>query len=285
MSTQIELLQFYRCKTLPDLLDRASDTFANIGFPHLVLKWNPAPASACKMKENSSMIWNNFDVRIGHSAKEISRTLQESIVIGTSRAPEDTLNLQRWRETQEGSYRLAGDAPKPFFLTKYQQSIIQDFGEAPWTEFLVRRLTRERERMLVVEAKTQERLTQGMMEDAHAVLSVVASVYLCLHRPINGGDTKPDREHLAAELSRREIQCLQWLAAGKTYSEAAIILDVSERTLRFHVGNARNKLGVSTTMQAVVAAALEYGFDPKDPRRSIYQTSRTPVPSLTRKVV
>jgi hypothetical protein len=79
------------------------------------------------------------------------------------------------------------------------------------------------------------------------------------------------------------VQCLHWLAAGKTFSEAAIILDIAERTLRFHVGNAKKKLGVSTTMQAVVAAALEYGFDPKDPRQSIYYTSRRPVVSQVRK--
>ena len=285
MNTHIELLQFYRCKTLPDLLDRASDMFASIGFPHLVLKWSPAPASACKMKENSSMIWNNFDARLGQAARDVARTLQESIEVGIAHEPDDTLDLQRWRETQEGSYRLAGDAPKPFYLTQYQQAIIQDFGEAPWTEFLVHCLTRERERMLVLEAKTQERLTQDMIEDAQAVHSVFAGVYQCLHRPINSDDTESAAGQMHTDLSKREVQCLQWLAAGKTYSEAAIILDISERTLRFHVGNARRKLGVSTTMQAVVAAALEYGFDPKDPRRSIYQTSRTPVLPLTRKVV
>ena len=231
------------------------------------------------------MIWNNLETHLGQSAPEIARALQESIEIGIAHAPEDTQDLQRWREAQDGSYRLAGDAPKPFYLTQYQQLIIKDFGEAPWTEFIVHGLTRERERILVLEAKTQERLTQQMIDDAHAVLSVFACVYLCLHRPITGSAAAPASEQAPAELSKREIQCLQWLATGKTYSEAAIILDVSERTLRFHVGNARTKLGVSTTMQAVVAAALEYGFDPKDPRRSMYQTSRTPVLPLTRKAV
>ena len=77
-------------------------------------------------------------------------------------------------------------------------------------------------------------------------------------------------------LSRREAECLQWLAAGKTLGEAATIIGISERTLRFHVANARERLGVATTIQAVVAASLVYGFHPSDTRRSIYAISRTP---------
>ena len=273
MNMHAELLQFYRSKTLAELLDRTSSVFASIGFPHLVLKWSPAAASSQKMMQNSSMIWTNFDERFGRASDEVVRALQGSISIGIERALENTLELHRWRQSQDGSYQLAGDAPKPFFLTQYQRSIIKEFGEAPWSEIIVLRLARERERILVLEAKTQAQLTHGMIKDAHAVLSVFACVYQCLHRPIAGTHPEAGQGPPLADLSKREIQCLQWLAAGKTYSEAAIILDVSERTLRFHVGNAR------------VSAALEYGFNPKDPRRSMYQASRAPVISGLRKVV
>ena len=34
-------------------------------------------------------------------------------------------------------------------------------------------------------------------------------------------------------------------------------------------------LGVATTMQAVVAASLMYGFNPKDARKSVYSMCRT----------
>ena len=45
-------------------------------------------------------------------------------------------------------------------------------------------------------------------------------------------------------LSARELDCLQWTAAGKTAWEASVILGISERTVRFHLNAAREKLGL-----------------------------------------
>lgn len=58
-----------------------------------------------------------------------------------------------------------------------------------------------------------------------------------------------------ASLSDREIEALSWVARGKTSAEIAEILGVSKRTVDFHIDNARDKLGVSTRIQAVVKAA------------------------------
>ena len=61
------------------------------------------------------------------------------------------------------------------------------------------------------------------------------------------------------ELTRREIHCLNWAAAGKTDSEIAIILDVSRPTIRFHLSNVYCKLGASGRAQAVrLATNLGY---------------------------
>jgi len=43
-------------------------------------------------------------------------------------------------------------------------------------------------------------------------------------------------------LSRREVECLSWAAAGKTFSEIATILSLSERTVKFYLDVARVKL-------------------------------------------
>lgn len=283
MNLHTELLQFYRSKTLSDLLDRTSRAFARTGFPHLVLKWSPAPASRGKMLQNNSMIWTNFEDRFGSHGAEISKILQDSISIGLREARQNTLERQTWRLRQDQSYQLCADAPKTFYLTQYQRTIIRAFGEIEWREFVALPLSRERERVLVLEAKTQDVLSERTIGQARAVFSVFACVYQCLHLPLRvSGEEELDATPQRC-LSRREVQCLHWLAAGKTFAEAAIILSISERTLRFHVGNAKEKLGVATTMQAVVTAALEYGFDPKDPRRSMYQSSRTPVESDIRK--
>lgn len=276
MNLNAELIQFYRCKTLADLLEHASKAFSRIGYPHLVLKWSPAPASHGKMLQNSSMIWTNFENSFGAHGTEISQILQDSIAIGLAKARENTLERQTWRLLQEQSYQLCADAPETFYLTQYQRTIIRAFGELAWSEFMALPLSRERERVLVLEAKTQDVLPERATTQAREIFSVFSCVYQCLHRPLRAATDEGAAAGADPCLSRREVQCLHWLAAGKTFSEAAMILDISERTLRFHVGNAKEKLGVVTTMQAVVTAALEYGFDPKDPRRSMYSTSRRP---------
>ncbi|MEM6462079.1 MAG: LuxR family transcriptional regulator [Pseudomonadota bacterium] len=57
-----------------------------------------------------------------------------------------------------------------------------------------------------------------------------------------------------AELTARESEVLTWTAAGKSYWEIAMILGISERTVRFFMTNARRKLGVVTNPQAVAQA-------------------------------
>jgi DNA-binding CsgD family transcriptional regulator len=55
-------------------------------------------------------------------------------------------------------------------------------------------------------------------------------------------------------MSARELDCLKWTAAGKTAWEASVILGISERTVRFHLNAAREKLQCATTTQAVAKA-------------------------------
>lgn len=55
-------------------------------------------------------------------------------------------------------------------------------------------------------------------------------------------------------LTSREKEVLRWTAEGKTSYEISQILDVSERTVNFHVNNAVTKLGTSNKTQAAVKA-------------------------------
>lgn len=57
------------------------------------------------------------------------------------------------------------------------------------------------------------------------------------------------------QLTRREVQCLRWAAAGKTDPEIAIILSLSNSTVRFHLRNAAAKMGVTGRAQSVQVAA------------------------------
>ncbi len=55
-------------------------------------------------------------------------------------------------------------------------------------------------------------------------------------------------------LTPREAECLQWVGSGLTNPEIADLLDVSARTVKFHLANAMAKLGVTTRSQAVATA-------------------------------
>jgi DNA-binding CsgD family transcriptional regulator len=52
-------------------------------------------------------------------------------------------------------------------------------------------------------------------------------------------------------LSKRELEVLQWLAAGRSQQDVADILNISTRTVEVHVRSAREKLVALTTSQAV----------------------------------
>lgn len=52
-------------------------------------------------------------------------------------------------------------------------------------------------------------------------------------------------------LTKREIQCLKWAAAGKTDADIAQIIGISGPTVRFHVQNAALKLRVAGRAQAI----------------------------------
>lgn len=52
-------------------------------------------------------------------------------------------------------------------------------------------------------------------------------------------------------LTRREIQCLKWAADGKTDADIGQIMKISTPTVRFHMRNAADKMGVAGRPQAV----------------------------------
>lgn len=274
MNLEIELLKCYQCPDLNALLDRASHAFEMAGFPYLILKWAPTPGSDAAMIAYSQPVWSNFADRLGSRGVELTQAIGSSIATGLEQSKADVRDRQAWKAQQTSTFLLAKDAPQSFHLTDLQMSLICDLGERPWREFVSHPLCKERDRILLLEAKTQVPITRAMATDARRIMAVFESVYRSFHSPELitpfGSALTPEEP----ALSRREIECLQWLAAGKTLQEAAIILDISERTLRFHIANARTRLGVATTMQAVVAAALRYGFNPLDARRSIYTISR-----------
>jgi DNA-binding CsgD family transcriptional regulator len=61
-----------------------------------------------------------------------------------------------------------------------------------------------------------------------------------------------------APLTEREFGVLDWLKEGKTNAQIGAILGISERTVKFHVANIREKLKASSRSHVV---ALAYSHD------------------------
>ncbi len=61
-------------------------------------------------------------------------------------------------------------------------------------------------------------------------------------------------EDKVVQLTRREKECVHWLAEGKTYWDIGEILSVSQNTVRRHCENVKEKYGVSSRTQTVVEA-------------------------------
>jgi DNA-binding CsgD family transcriptional regulator len=59
------------------------------------------------------------------------------------------------------------------------------------------------------------------------------------------------------KLTKRELQCLQWVRAGKSSWEISELLGMSERTVNFHVQNACKRLNVKTRHQAIIEAIMQ----------------------------
>ena len=58
------------------------------------------------------------------------------------------------------------------------------------------------------------------------------------------------------KLTTREIECLQWAAAGKSDSDIATLVGIKPATAHFHVEQAKRKLGVRTRVEAVAVGVL-----------------------------
>lgn len=69
-----------------------------------------------------------------------------------------------------------------------------------------------------------------------------------------GGQTRPPPPKVV--LTDREVEALTWSAQGKSSGDIGVLMNVSERTVNFHIANAMRKLGVTTRIQAAVKASI-----------------------------
>jgi LuxR family quorum-sensing transcriptional regulator LasR len=68
-------------------------------------------------------------------------------------------------------------------------------------------------------------------------------------------------------LTKRELEVLKWVMAGKSSWEISRITDCAEATVNFHISNIRQKFNVNTRQQALVKAIAMGILTPEDPHR------------------
>jgi DNA-binding CsgD family transcriptional regulator len=99
------------------------------------------------------------------------------------------------------------------------------------------------------------RSTPRILQNMPLLQAVTPFVHEAARRVIEIKEIAPAKPKLTA----RENECLLWAAEGKTSWETSQILNISERTVVFHLQNAAAKLGVSGKQHAV-ARAISLGL-------------------------
>ena len=105
---------------------------------------------------------------------------------------------------------------------------------------------------------------QRAMNEALPMLSLVRDYAFASSGRFREEAARPEE---APRLTRRELEVLQWVMAGKSSWEVARITGCSEATVNFHLANVRQKFDVNTRQQAVVKAIALGLITPEDHHR------------------
>jgi DNA-binding CsgD family transcriptional regulator len=108
--------------------------------------------------------------------------------------------------------------------------------------------------------------TIGLFEPASRTVAdeLVTLATACLAR-------QPWRDHVEQPrtlLNDRQLECLQWIVAGKSVSETARITGLSYANVRYHLDRAKEQTGFASLPQLVAHAAVAYGLSPLGPARN-----------------
>ena len=88
------------------------------------------------------------------------------------------------------------------------------------------------------------------LDDAMAILFYLSHMIVSDLKEELARDVVPS----VVKLTRRETECLHWVAQGKNAQETAVILGLSVQTIRDHLKHVRSKMGATTRAQALMRA-------------------------------
>lgn len=93
--------------------------------------------------------------------------------------------------------------------------------------------------------------------DEDVIRSVIYASSIVAQRLLEYGISVADAR---PALTDRERDVMTYICEGKTDWETSVILGISEATARFHVDNARRKLGATNRTQAAARFVAQYGL-------------------------
>lgn len=140
-------------------------------------------------------------------------------------------------------------------------NVPRDFSLAPWqTVVSFPCLGKNSDTKVGIASTTKFETLRDRLDDARFLAELYSTLRTYDAREAAPGDEEDVR------LSDRQITCLRWAAAGKSYDDIGDILGITERTVRHHLDRARELYGFGTIMQTIVRAAVDHDFDPLDAR-------------------
>lgn len=139
-------------------------------------------------------------------------------------------------------------------LTKEQAALHKEFLAYGWNDAFAVPIHGPGSVQGLVTIATQNPLALNAADSA--VLEMMGrSVWERCRTSESFGVFDPDR----VRLSPREIECLQWAAAGKSDVDIATLVGIKPATAHFHIEQAKKRLGVKTRVEAVAVGVL-HGF-------------------------
>lgn len=146
----------------------------------------------------------------------------------------------------------------------YTQATYVDAGQADLWETqavygyangIAAKLHLGRDRVMIIGVDSGDDLPRDQRE----VMGLVAGLQLIATNAAASADAifagKPEPASLP-KLSGKELEIMRWTFGGKTTSEIAQIMSISEHTVRFHIRNVTNRLGLSSKVHAAMKLSL-----------------------------
>jgi DNA-binding CsgD family transcriptional regulator len=226
----IALLELIRrltaCKTFLDISDALTDLARLVGFEYAVyglakLHANGLLASYKVVNISYPYDWLSlYDQRKFYSIDPICRDNFSNY------------GVQYWEET----YRRLGK-PKEFV------SIAEDFGLKAGYTCGIRNYRRTEGSIFSI---------AGQVQDFPLNRTILNLLYPHVDLAFRAVLTKD--KQASSNLSTRESEVLTWIKNGKSTWDISIILNISERTVKYHVGNIMKKLNAVSRIHALAIA-------------------------------